>query len=76
MRISKIFIVVAFVIAVFAGTQTTLAAEKKPQLTFAIIQTEDMSVLAERWEPMLKYLGEKAGIQISFYATTSYSAVI
>ena len=76
MRISKFFMSMAFVFAVFAGTQTTLAAEKKPQLTFAIIQTEDMSVLAERWEPMLKYLGEKAGIQISFYATTSYSAVI
>jgi len=76
MRISKILIAVAFVVAVFAGSRAALAAEGKAKLTFAIIQTEDMSVLAERWEPMLKYLSEKADVEISFYATTSYSAVI
>lgn len=76
MRISKLLLATAFIVAAVVGSQDARAKEKKPQLTFAIIQTEDMSVLASRWEPMLKYLGEKADVQISFYATTSYSAVI
>ena len=76
MRKSKLVMAMAFVIAAFAGNGTAQAADKKPELTFAIIQTEDMSVLASRWEPMLKYLSDKANVKISFYATTSYSAVI
>ncbi len=58
------------------GSQRVLAAEEKIQLTFAVIQTEDMSVLASRWGEILKYLDDKANIEVSFYATTSYSAVI
>ena len=76
MRISRLLIAATFILTAFGVSQAALAAEKKPQLTFAIIQTEDMSVLAERWEAMLKYLSDKADIEISFYATTSYSAVI
>ncbi len=76
MRISKILMAAAIVFAVSAGSQSALAAAKKPQLTFAIIQTEDMSVLAKRWDAMLQYLSKKADVKISFYATTSYSAVI
>ena len=58
------------------GSKAVLAAEEKTQLTFAVIQTEDMSVLASRWGEILKYLDDKANIEVSFYATTSYSAVI
>lgn len=76
MRIPKILMATAFVFAVLTGSRAALAAEEKPQLTFAIIQTEDMSVLAERWEAMLNYLRKNADLQINFYATTSYSAVI
>lgn len=76
MRIWKSLMAAAFFAVAVAGSQSALAGEKKHQLTFAVIQTEDMSVLASRWEPMLKYLNDKAGVQISFYATTSYSAVI
>ena len=58
------------------GSYKATAAEEKIQLTFAVIQTEDMSVLASRWGEILKYLDDKANIEVSFYATTSYSAVI
>ena len=58
------------------GSKTVVADEEKVQLTFAVIQTEDMSVLASRWGEILKYLDDKANIEVSFYATTSYSAVI
>lgn len=63
-------------LATITGSMSAHADEKKTELTFAVIQTEDMSVLAGRWEPILKYLDEKADIKVSFYATTSYSAVI
>jgi phosphonate transport system substrate-binding protein len=76
MRKSKLLMAMAFAVAATAAAHTAVAKDKKPQLTFAVIQTEDMSVLASRWEPMLKYLSDKADIKISFYATTSYSAVI
>ncbi|MDH3703185.1 MAG: phosphate/phosphite/phosphonate ABC transporter substrate-binding protein [Alphaproteobacteria bacterium] len=76
MRIRTLLMAAAFLAATAVGSHHALAAEKKAELTFAVIQTEDMSVLASRWEPMLKYLNEKAGVKISFYATTSYSAVI
>ena len=58
------------------GSYKATAAEEKIQLTFAVIQTEDMSVLASRWGEILKYLDDKTNIEVSFYATTSYSAVI
>lgn len=51
-------------------------AEDKKSLTFAIIQTEEMSVLGQRWEPTLKYVSEKVGVDINFYTTTSYASVV
>tara|TARA_R110000868_G_scaffold411778_1_gene710128 strand:- start:17941 stop:18831 length:891 start_codon:yes stop_codon:yes gene_type:complete len=51
-------------------------AQEKDSLTFAIIQTEEMSVLGQRWEPTLKYVSEKIGLDINFYATTSYASVV
>lgn len=76
MQIRNLMIAAAFLAAATTASHQVTAADKKANLTFAVIQTEDMSVLASRWEPMLKYLNKKAGIKISFYATTSYSAVI
>ena len=75
MKMKLLALVAAMVVAV-SGFNTVQAQEKKVQLTFAVIQTEDMSVLANRWGDILKYLDDKADIQISFNATTSYSAVI
>jgi phosphonate transport system substrate-binding protein len=72
----KILALVAAMVVAVSGSSTAQAENKKTQLTFAVIQTEDMSVLANRWGDILKYLDDKADIQISFYATTSYSAVI
>ena len=53
-----------------------VAAKDKDSLTFAIIQTEEMSVLGQRWDPTLKYISEKIGLDINFYATTSYASVV
>ena len=75
MRTRTVLAAVAMMTAVFL-TPKALADEEKIQLTFAVIQTEDMSVLASRWGPILKYLNSKSNVEASFYATTSYSAVI
>jgi phosphonate transport system substrate-binding protein len=72
----KLLALAAAMVVAVSGSITVQAAEEKVQLTFAVIQTEDMSVLANRWSDILDYLEEKANVQISFYATTSYSAVI
>ena len=66
----------ATVVLSLTGANKVLADEEKVQLTFAVIQTEDMSVLASRWGEILKYLNDKGNIEVGFYATTSYSAVI
>ncbi|MDX1527479.1 MAG: phosphate/phosphite/phosphonate ABC transporter substrate-binding protein [Gammaproteobacteria bacterium] len=76
MKMRTLLVAAVVSLAVLTSSQTAPASEKKLQYTFAIIQTEDMSVLAGRWAPILKWLDEKANIEISFYATTSYSAVI
>ena len=76
LRSSTMLLAVTMILAGVFGSNTARADKEKLELTFAVIQTEDMSVLAGRWEPILKYLDEKADIKVSFYATTSYSAVI
>lgn len=62
-------------ILVANASQPAAAAEKK-ELTFAAIQTEEMSTLVGRWEGTLKYVGKKLGKKINFYATTSYASVV
>jgi phosphonate transport system substrate-binding protein len=64
-----------FALAVIAIQQPAQAAEKK-SVTFAIIQTEEMSVLGQRWEKTLKYVSKKIGADINFYTTTSYASVV
>ena len=66
---------IAFLLAAFAMQQPASAADKK-SVTFAIIQTEEMSVLGQRWEKTLKYVSKKIGADINFYATTSYASVV
>lgn len=58
------------------GAQSEATAAKKKSLTFAIIQTEEMSTLGARWDKTLKYIGKKVGVDINFYATTSYASVV
>ena len=58
-----------------AAPRAALSGEKKV-LTFATIATEEMAVVAERWQPTIKYLSEKAGVKINFFATTSYAAAV
>ena len=64
-----------FLLAVVSNQQPVSAAEKK-SVTFAIIQTEEMSVLGQRWEKTLKYVSKKIGADINFYTTTSYASVV
>jgi phosphonate transport system substrate-binding protein len=58
-----------------AGLIQPAAAAEKKTLTFAIVQSEEMSVLGARWGDTLKYVGKKIGADINFYATTSYASV-
>ena len=64
-----------FALAVIAVQQPANAAEKK-SVTFAVIQTEEMSVLGQRWGKTLKYISKKIGADINFYTTTSYASVV
>ena len=62
-------------LAVFALTAITVyqpanAAERK-SVTFAIIQTEEMSVLGQRWEQTLKYIST---VPDSFHNTNPINA--
>ncbi len=56
-------------------TSAALAADAKV-ITFATIATEEMAVVAERWQPTIKYLEKKANVKINFFATTSYAAAV
>lgn len=59
------------------GTGTAaLAAEKKDEITLAVIRTEEMSTLAKRWEFLIDYLSKTANLDINFYTTTSYASVV
>ena len=58
-----------------SASQPAAAAEKKT-LTFAAVQTEEMSTLAGRWQEALAYVGKKLDMNINFYATTSYASVV
>jgi len=60
----------------FAGLNVHAAEGDKKPLTFALIQTEEMSLLGKRWEATLKYIGKQVGTEINFYVTTSYAAVV
>ncbi len=66
------------VITILVGTfmQQAVVAAEKENLTFAVIRTEEMSVLAEKWEKVLELVSEKAGVNMDFYATTSYASVV
>ena len=54
----------------------TASSDEKTNLTFTAIATEEMAVVAERWQPAIKYIEEKAGVKINFFATTSYAAAV
>lgn len=59
-----------------ALTATMPAAKAQEKLTFATITTEEMSLIAKQWEAPLAFLGDKLGVKIEYYATTSYAAVV
>ena len=70
---------VAVFVATFLAIATngSLAAEaEKKEITFAVIATEEMAVVADRWQPTIKYLSKKAGLKINFFASTSYAAAV
>ena len=73
--ISHFALAVGVSIGVAFGAHQAIADEGD-SLTFAAINTEEMSIVAARWEAPLKYLGEQMGTEINFYSTTSYAAVV
>lgn len=52
------------------------SAEEKKELTFAAISTEEMAVVAERWQPAINYIEKNMGVKINFFSTTSYAAAV
>ena len=68
-------VLVAVLAAGFA-MRPAVSAEKKEQLTLAVIRTEEMSTLAQRWEKVIAYLNKAANVDINFYTTTSYASVV
>ena len=62
-------------VLITSASQPTAAAEKK-ELTFAAVQTEEMSTLTGRWQDTLAYIGKKLDMKINFYATTSYASAV
>ena len=61
---------------IIAGTPQAALSDDKKELTFTAIATEEMAVVAERWQPTIKYISKKAGVKINFFATTSYAAAV
>ncbi|NIO40723.1 MAG: hypothetical protein GTO41_11425, partial [Burkholderiales bacterium] len=41
------------IVVVLIGSQSPMAAEKKENLTFVAIATEEMAVVTERWQPAI-----------------------
>ena len=75
-RIGVLLVSLLAMAAAISTVPGTAAAAEKKSLTFAIVQTEEMSVLGARWDKTLKYVGKKIGADINFYATTSYASVV
>ena len=65
-----------FALVLITSASQPAAAGEKKTLTFAAIQTEEMSTLTGRWQETLKYIGKKLGKKINFYATTSYASAV
>ena len=59
-----------------ALSSTASVADERKELTFVAIATEEMAVVAERWQPTIEYISEKAGVEINFFASTSYAAAV
>ncbi len=59
----------------FGQTTASLAADPD-ELTLAVIRTEEMSTLAQRWDKAIEYLNKTANVNINFYTTTSYASVV
>ncbi len=72
--VGQLLFLVALLAATFAD-RPAIAAEKQ-ELTLAVIRTEEMSTLAQRWENAIEYLGKTANVNINFYTTTSYASVV
>ena len=69
---------IVVLVSTLAGTMTwcTAVADEDNQLTLAVIRTEEMSTLAQRWEIAIDYLKAQHNLDVNFYATTSYASVV
>src|SRR3546814_4473502 len=76
MRFRKFCLAASGLIVAAIALGPTRAWAEKDQLTFAAITTEEMNVVADRWDQPLRYVGKKLGVEIDFYATSSYAAVV
>lgn len=72
----KHFVCLAVAAMLLAAFPRAAASQDKKELTFVTIATEEMAVVAGRWEPTIKYIKEETGLEINFFATTSYAAAV
>lgn len=59
-----------------AASGLSKAAHAADRLTFAAVNTEEMSIISKQWQEPLNYLGKRLGVKFGFYAATSYAAVV
>ena len=76
MNMHKNLLAFAVAAATLVLSSNAALAEEKKDLTFVAIATEEMAVVAERWQPAIEYVSEKAGRKINFFASTSYAAAV
>lgn len=76
MKCFKHLVWLALVAVLIVATPRPAVSGEKKVLTFTAIATEEMAVVAERWQPTIKYIEKKAGVKINFFATTSYAAAV
>ena len=72
-------IILINLVVVFVFSTTLLnqvLAKENDVLTLAVIRTEEMSTLANRWDTAIAYLKKSHNLDINFYATTSYASVV
>lgn len=76
MKYYKYVVWLAIVAVIIVAVPRAAWSGEKKVLTFTAIATEEMAVVAERWQPTINYISKKAGVKINFFATTSYAAAV
>lgn len=64
------------ILAGLLAFMVAMPAKAIDTMTFAAVNTEEMSLISKQWQEPLAYLGKKLDVRFGFYAATSYAAVV